>query len=144
MTTAETVLVAALLAQVAWTFLVMLRAGRARVVALLSGRVSPQDVVLSGSAWPDDVRRASNNMNNQFETPTIFYALVLAALVLKLVSLAFAVIAWGYVASRIVHSAIHIGPNDLRRRSVAFFAGFACLVALWGLLVAAVLFGRGG
>jgi hypothetical protein len=141
MTLAETLLAAALLAQVAWTFAVMIRAGRARIAALRGGRVRG-DIVVSQDGWPEDVRRRSNNMNNQFETPTLFYALGLLALVLKPVTLAFALLAWVYVAARVAHSILHVGARGIEPRFAAFLVGVAALMIMTALLAVAVLVGR--
>ncbi len=69
------------------------------------------DVKLSQAGWPPDVLQRSNNMNNQFETPTLFYALAILGLVLKANGVVFVVLAWGYVASRIAHMVVHTGSN---------------------------------
>ena len=40
-------------------------------------------------------------------------------------------LAWAFVASRIVHAAIHIGPNKVRWRGPVFILGFLIVTAMW-------------
>lgn len=129
MTSSATALVLAMLAQIAWTFAVMLRAGRVRFAAIKAGRVG-KAAALDPRAWPDDVLKHGNNMNNQFETPTLFYALVLLALVLGFADGVLAVLAWVFVASRVVHTIIHTGSNVVSRRFRAFLVGTGALMLM--------------
>lgn len=129
MTAAAMALVLAMLVQVAWTFIVMLRAGRVRFAAVKAGRVG-KAAALDSRAWPDDVLKHGNNMNNQFETPTLFYALVLLALVLGMADVVLAILAWVFVASRVVHTAIHTGSNVVSRRFRAFLGGTIALMLM--------------
>jgi hypothetical protein len=41
------------------------------------------------------------------------------------------VLAWAFVASRLVHSFIHVGANNVVHRLFAFGASFATLAAMW-------------
>ena len=119
------------MAQVLLTLVLMLWTGRARVGALRARRVHIRDIALSGEAWPDDVRKVSNNMHNQFETPILFYVLCGAATYLGATGAGMAVLAWTYVASRVVHTFIHVTTNRVQHRFYAFVAGFLVLVAMW-------------
>ncbi|MEJ1158491.1 MAPEG family protein [Prosthecomicrobium sp. N25] len=141
MTLAETLLALAILAQVFWTVFVMVRAGRARLRSVREG-TAPKDGLIYPYGWPTDVQQVSNNMNNQFETPTIFYALGLLAFAVKHVSLAFALVAWLYVLTRIVHTHVHTGTNDLRHRFPVFLAGVGVLMVMAAMLAASILLGR--
>ena len=58
---------------------VMFWTGRQRVRAIRKRRVRFQDVALNREAWPDDVRKVGHNLENQFETPVLFYVLCGAA-----------------------------------------------------------------
>jgi hypothetical protein len=48
------------------------------------------------------------------------------------------VIAWLYVAIRVLHAYIHLGPNRLRYRRNAYGLGWLTLLVMWGYLVVAV------
>jgi hypothetical protein len=45
-------------------------------------------------------------------------------------------LAWAYVATRLVHSMIHVTTNRVRHRFVIFSVGVAVLIAMWVLVVA--------
>lgn len=138
MSAVDTALVLALLAQVFFTFATMLRAGRARFRAARQGRITG-DIALGHDGWPDDVRQRGNNMNNQFETPTLFYALGLLALAVKANGVALALLAWIYVAFRVAHMVVHTGSNRVLVRFRLFVAGVTCLMAMAALVLAHVL-----
>ena len=54
----------------------------------------------------------------------LFYAVAAFALIAKGADLLMVVLAWLFVLTRLVHAAIHIGPNKVRWRSPAFALGF--------------------
>lgn len=140
MTLAEKLLALALLAQFVWTFVVMLRAGRARLGAVKAG-AAPKNGLLNPYGWPEEVQKISNNMNNQFETPTLFYALGLLALVTKQATLPFAILAWLYVGLRVAHTTVHAGSNTLPARFGTFLASTSVLMAMTVWMSVAVLAG---
>ena len=41
------------------------------------------------------------------------------------------VLAWLFVASRILHAAIHVGPNKVRWRTPAYAIGYLILAIMW-------------
>ena len=125
----DRILIGTMLVQVIWTLGVMGLAGRARVRALAAGRVG-REAALGKGGWPDDVLKIANNMNNQFETPTLFYALGLLALVLKAVGPVIAAAAVVYVASRMVHTLIQTTTNYVPHRFRAFLVGLVALLAM--------------
>ena len=50
-----------------------------------------------------------------------------------------AVLAWAYVATRIIHTLIHTGSNRMARRAIVFAAGVACLFFMWiGVVISVV------
>lgn len=77
--TGPTALLYPVLAMVLWTFVLLFWTLRKRVGALRSRRARLADIALSNDQWPDDVRKVSNNMHNQFESPILFYVLCGAA-----------------------------------------------------------------
>lgn len=117
--------------QILWTVIVILLAGRSRLSALQAREVRMDDVALSNSAWPDRAKAFGNNMNNQFETPVLFYALTGIAIYTGATGWVMLALAWGYVASRIVHTLIHVNGNNVPRRFQAFVIGLLLLTAMW-------------
>ena len=116
---------------VALVFVVGARMGRARFNAARSGAVRVMDIAVDGTKWPDEVKKIVNNYQNQFEVPVLFYALLPLLLVTGLADAVAVVLAWVFVASRIVHSFIHIGSNIVIQRFRAFLLGFVVVVLMW-------------
>jgi hypothetical protein len=127
------------MAQVLLTLLLILWMGRARVGALNARRLHIRDVALSGDAWPEDVRKIANNAHNQFETPILFYVLCGAATYLGETGAVMASLAWTYIATRLVHTFIHVTTNRVQHRFYAFVAGMTVLIAMWLVVVARLL-----
>ena len=123
--------------QVALTFLALVRMGKVRVKSHVSKEVSYGDVALDTRNYPDTVKQYQNNVTNQFETPTLFYAVVAIGAALDSVSWMVAIGAVIYVISRLVHHFIHVGTNHVRKRFNAFVAGLFGLLISWvGLAIA--------
>lgn len=118
-------------AHVALTLSLVLRTGIGRVRAVRSKRVRPADVVLDSSKWPDELRKITNNYQNQFELPVLYYAALALLLVTGLADSVAIVLSWAFVASRFVHSFIHTGSNHLLHRFLAFASGVALMCLLW-------------
>lgn len=116
---------------VALVLSLLVRTGSARVGAVRSGQVKIKDIRSDNTKWPEPLQLISNNYANQFELPVLFYALLGFLLIAGLSDTVQIVLAWAFVASRLVHSVIHTGSNDIRQRFRAFLAGVAILTAMW-------------
>ena len=110
----------------------------ARIRVLRSGAVKPKDIAL-GKNWPDPIVQLANSYASQFELPTLFYALVVLALVTEKADLLFVVLEWSFVATRFAHAYIHVTSNHVSRRFFAFFAGFALLILMWTIFAARIV-----
>jgi hypothetical protein len=126
---AERLLVIAFLAQIVWTFVVMAMTARVRFRAAARREIRG-DVSLDLTGYPDYARKVANNMNNQWETPTLFYALILLILTLHISSLILAILAFVYVAARVAHTYIHTTTNVVMVRARPFFVGLAALILM--------------
>ncbi len=104
---------------------------RARIKSVRSGQTKISDIAVSSNAWPSKVKQLGNNFDNQFETPTLWYANVAVVLALGVADFVFVGLAWIYLLLRIAHSLIHIGDNYVPTRMRVFLASFAALVAMW-------------
>ncbi|SER20815.1 hypothetical protein SAMN05216548_11338 [Faunimonas pinastri] len=132
---ATTALAWPMLAQILITFVVCFVMGRLRFAAYGRGEVPLDRARLSGDAWPDRARQASNNFSNQFETPVLFYVLCLIAWHINATNIVMQALAWIYVLTRLVHAGVHLTSNDLRPRFGAYFVGLLCLIAMWIVIV---------
>jgi hypothetical protein len=121
--------------------LVLLTAGvlvvlfRARVRSIREGKVPVEYYrVYQGAAEPEFVAKPTRHFANLFEAPTLFYAACLAAMVTGTTGITMVVLAWAYVAARLVHAIVHLGGNRIRRRLPIYFASWLILLAMWFLL----------
>jgi hypothetical protein len=125
---------------VALTVAVWLRMYFARIGEMKRERIHPQSVATSAqmAARIHDTR-AADNFRNLFELPVLFYlALVVAALTAQATTMVL-VLAWLFVALRVLHSAIHCTYNKVMHRFKAYLAGGIVLWALWGVLAFGLL-----
>lgn len=124
-------------ALVVLTFLVLLQIPIRRFRAAFAGRVGPDDFKYGESdRVPGSVSLAN------LEVPVLFYLLCLVELVTSTLGTATLVLAWVYVALRIIHSAIHLTYNNVRHRLVAFAASNIVLIAMWIVFFAQYYGGR--
>jgi hypothetical protein len=128
----------AVVVQVMLTFALLVWMGRVRIAAVRRGETRIGDIALGQPNWPPRVQQISNCYHNQYQLPVLFYVLVALALILRKADLLFVVMAWLFVASRLVHAAIHTTSNDIRQRFAAFGVGFAILFLMWVIFAARV------
>ena len=132
-------LLIAVFIQVGLTFALLFWLGPARVGALKRGEVKLKDIALGQNAWPAAITQIANAHNNQYQMPVLFYALVALALVTRKVDLWLVAGAWLFVASRIVHAAVHVTSNNVPARFRAYVVGVFVLLGMWVWLAARVL-----
>ena len=108
---------------------------RSRVRAVRGNLISAKYFrIYQGEVEPESTAKPARHFSNLFEAPTLFYVACLAAMVTGQTGLAMLVLAWLYVAARVVHAFVHLGSNRLRLRIRAYFAGWLTLLAMWVLL----------
>ncbi len=108
----------------------LLSAARRRGVRSLD-KETAKTLAMGTFDWPDDARKRAANYTNQFELPVLFYAVVAFALIVNAANTVMIVLAWIFVLSRILHAAIHIGPNRVKYRAPAFALGFLVVGIMW-------------
>ncbi len=121
-------------AQVTLTFVLLYATGRVRLASIRHGEVEVKDIAMGQNAWPERATRFANTYNNQFQLPVLFYTVTIYAQLNDAVDGVLIVLAWGFVATRLVYSWIYVTANNVQQRFIAFVAGFAALVAMWGYL----------
>ena len=127
------------LVQILLTIIVFVALGVAKSRAVKLGQVDLDKRALHPEAWPDSVLKISNNINNQFETPVLFYTLAMMLWALDAVDVFAVAFAWGFVATRIVHAYIHTGSNIVPARRGVFTIGCIFLLLLAMLAFKSVL-----
>lgn len=127
-------LLAAVLVQVILTITAFVVLAIRKAKALKSGEVDLKRAALHNDAWPDYVLLISNNIQNQFQTPVLFYALCFGFIVMDAVDTLALVGAWVYVGTRLVHAYVHITTNYVPVRMRVFTLGVVALIFMTGLL----------
>jgi hypothetical protein len=113
------------------TFVLLMWMAGARRGALIGGETKVRDIALGQSNWPARVTKIGNCYANQFELPLLFYILIALALPLRHADLFIVLMSWVFVVTRFVHAGIFVSSNDLKQRSLAWFAGGLVLFAMW-------------
>ena len=129
MTVAEVLL--PVFAHVLLIFILLFWMGKERRGALVSREVQMKNIALDEPNWPKKATQLGNCLKNQFEFPVLFYALIALALPLRQTDLMLVLLSWVFVVTRFIHAGIFITSNDVRTRSLAFFAGVLVLLAMW-------------
>ena len=112
----------------------LLSLARFRAIAAAGRPAGKGDVAMGRYPWPDHALKLANNQRNQFELPVLFYAAAAFALMVSAADATMVTLAWAFAASRVVHAAIHIGPNRIRWRGPVFALGFLIVAAMWAKL----------
>jgi hypothetical protein len=112
------------------TFVLLLWMAGLRTRSLTSGEVKFRDVAL-GQNWPARATQIGNSFRNQFELPVLFYTLIALALPLRHADLMIVLLSWVFVITRFAHAGIFVTSNDVRQRSLAWFAGVLVLFVMW-------------
>jgi hypothetical protein len=122
-----------LLTLVVWVYMYARRLPFIRASGLRDDQLTPLELARLS---PPAVANPSDNLKNLFETPTIFYALVLYLHVTQSVDGMYLAAAWVFVGFRVLHTVVHCTFNLILLR----FSLYAIsTVALWFVAVRAAL-----
>ncbi len=125
-------LVYPMFAMVLLTAVVLVILFRSRVRAVGAKKLTMQYFrTYQGEVEPEETAKPARHFINLFEAPTLFYTACVTAMVVHDDGMALLVLAWIYVAARVLHAVIHLGGNRIRHRLRAYFAGWIMLVAMW-------------
>lgn len=121
-----------MVAQGALMFGVLFLLARRRLKAYADGETDPKFFTLfQGGGEPAHVTKAQRNFIIQFEMPVLFFVVCLMAAQFGKADDVMVYAAWAYVASRLLHSIVHIGKNNVLMRFRAFFLGNFILLFMW-------------
>ena len=112
-------------------FILLFWMGKERRDALVGRDVQMKDIALDEPNWPKHATQLGNCLKNQFEFPLLFYAVVALALPLRQTDLLFVLLSWVFVVLRYLHAGIFVTSNNVKQRSLAFFASVLVLLAMW-------------
>lgn len=109
---------------------------RLRIAAVKAGEVKLSAFRLNNNTdQPAHLQQASRNFSNLFEVPMLFYVGCALTLALHLETTAALVFAWLFVATRVLHSWIHLTNNNVIRRMQIFMVSNLCMLLIWISLV---------
>jgi hypothetical protein len=132
-------LVAPVIALVSWTAVIWSWMYATRIPAIVRARMRLDRMAPRGeqmATLPPRVRWKADNYNHLMEQPQVFYATALGLAVLGDDSMVSVVLAWLYVALRVVHSLVQTLVNIIPLRFAVFSAS---ALVLYALAVRAVL-----
>ncbi len=111
-----------------YLFIVRVRAIRGREVRFSQFKLQV--------GMPEKIQQVSNNVNNLFQVPMLFFLACVLLYLLDKVSPFYLFLSWGFVLLRIVHSWVHITENDVNLRFFSFAIGLLFLVIIYlGLFI---------
>lgn len=84
-----------------------------------------------GGKPPEYMTRAEQHFTNLFETPMLFYVVVILAYIVQVVDTISLSMAWGFVLARLGHAYVHMGNNRIPMRRNVFLVSIALIIALW-------------
>ena len=130
-----------LFVEVILTFVLLYWMAYVRTRAIRIGEIKAQNIALREPNWPPGITQVGNAYHNQLELPVLFYVLTILSLVTRHADLLFVVLAWVFVASRIVHAYIHVTDNNVNRRGPIFGLGALVLTIMWLVFMVRILLG---
>jgi hypothetical protein len=112
------------------TFMYMPISFLARYTAVKNGRIRLNQFKLMEIDYKENifVAKTTRQFTNLFEIPVLFYALILAALVLKISSPLLVGLAWSFIVLRVLQGFIHLTYNKVTHRLFAFMGANFCLI----------------
>ena len=128
-------LLAPIVALVAWSLVMYIWMYVARITAMkragisLKGRRGTRGGALDG-VLPDEANWKAHNYAHLMEQPTIFYAIIIALILMGFDDPINVYLAWAYVGLRVVHSLIQAMVNIVAYRFVVFTLSSLCLIGL--------------
>jgi hypothetical protein len=118
------------LAHILLIFMVYIYLGRVKTRAVKEGLVDRKEAALNPKAWPEYVVKVSNNLDNQFESPILFYMLSVIYYLTNNVNSILILIMGIYALSRYMHAYVHMTSNYVPYRYKFFVTGLLLLLGL--------------
>ena len=118
-----------------WISLMLFYLGYIRIKAVRGREVRFSQFKLQ-EGMPEKIQQVSNNVNNLFQLPTLFFVACIFLYVMDRVSPFYLFLSWGFVLLRIVHSWVHVTENDVNLRFFSFALGLIFLIIIYsGLFI---------
>ncbi len=130
-----------LFVEVLLTFVLMLGMMVLRTSSLQRGETQLEQIALREPNWPTRANQFAYAFGNQFELPVLFYVLTILSLITRHADIVFVVLAWIFVAFRILQAWMHVTSNNVRWRGGFYGVGALVLLAMWIVFVVRILAG---
>lgn len=129
------------LAMVGLTLFAIVRLGYLRFNAVKQGEIDPRFFSLyRGYEEPEKLAAYSRHVVNLFETPVLFYVVCIIAFVSgQSGGLTIVALAWGYFATRVLHSFVHLTSNVVIVRFRIFMVSMLILAILWVAVITGLM-----
>ena len=119
----------------AWTMIMWVWMYATRIPAMTAAKVDPDSLVQQGAKslgdlLPAKVQWKADNYNHLMEQPTVFYAVALSTALAAPTDGVAVILAWVYVALRVVHSLLQALVNIIPLRFALFALSSLVLIAL--------------
>lgn len=118
------------------TFSMILVLGRTRYRAIQRREVNIKFFrTYDEGEQPPRLHLVARHVQNHFEVPPLFHLALLFTFAASAVNPVSVGLAWLFVATRCVHSYIHLGSNNVSRRFFTFGLSLLWLAGLWATLL---------
>ena len=134
-------ILAPLFVQVLLTLALMLGMMIFRGQALMSGATRIESIAMREPNWPRQATLFANCFGNQFELPVLFYVLTILSMLTRHADLLFVLLAWVFVAMRVLQALVHVTSNDVRFRGGFYGAGAVVLLVMWLIFIVKIMLG---
>jgi hypothetical protein len=134
-------ILAPLFVQVLLTLALMLGMMIFRGQALMSGATRIESIAMREPNWPRQATLFANCFGNQFELPVLFYVLTILSMMTRHADLLFVLLAWVFVAMRVLQALVHVTSNDVRFRGGFYGAGAVVLLVMWLIFIVKIMLG---
>lgn len=101
-----------------------------RMSAVAHGELLTDDLAYKSNE-PEASRRWANNLNNQFEVPVLFYALISLLYATESVNWIYVVLAFLFLAGRILHTGVQVSGDNVGLRGKVFVINFLAVALMW-------------
>lgn len=101
-----------------------------RMQAVSIGEIQTDDLAHKSNE-PEASRRWANNLNNQFEVPALFYALIALLYATGFINWIYVALSFVFLAGRILHTAVQVNSDNVGLRGKVFTINFLAVSAMW-------------
>ena len=101
-----------------------------RMQAVNHGEIQTDDLAHKSNE-PEASRRWANNLNNQFEVPTLFYVTIALLYATGSVNWIYVALAFIFLFGRIVHTVAQVTGDNVGLRGKVFTINFLAVACMW-------------